>query len=194
MSSLFRAIEQTVRLMPRGYLWSPSIETQLNFDLTWGEYRPDSKQGREHPEKPVTIRIPHQNGSFDDTPYYPSWDKLVGIGISGWDWCEKVSRFFFLDFDATDHAKGLASDKLSKVIDRLRTVPWIELRRSKGGLGIQALVRFKEPLRAFDHKQHADYAKRVADFLGVTDDTDAMGVIGWIFHRSAKPGAWELVT
>ena len=36
--SLFQAIKRTVRPMPRGHLWHPCIETQLNFDILCRDY------------------------------------------------------------------------------------------------------------------------------------------------------------
>ena len=191
--SLFQAIKRTVRPMPRGHLWHPCIETQLNFNILCRDYWRNNPKYK-NSEKKVAIRIPHPDGHFDDTPYFPDWDKLIGIGVSGWDWADQVSRFFFIDLDASDHAAGLSSDRLSTLITRLRTIPWIEIRHSKGGIGYQLLVTLKEPLRAYNHDEHARYAKRVAEHLGITDDTDATGVIGWIWHRDAKAHAWDLIT
>ena len=54
------------------------------------------------------------------------------IGLSGWDWQEKRSRWVGFDFDYAPlaHAEGLTEKRLEEINSAVQSIPWIEVRRS----------------------------------------------------------------
>jgi hypothetical protein len=148
----FDALSDFLRALPahRRKLWGPYIGTQL----LWDDTVPDEKR---------KLRIPHDGDGkrgepdYSDSSYFPSLDKLIAVGVNGWDWPDRRSRYVTFDLDSLlNHVKGLTPEKIAEIIVKLQAVPWVEIIRSKGGHGYHIRIYFSEPFPyAFTHTEHA---------------------------------------
>ena len=174
-------------------LWHSSIGTQLSFT-------------NEVPEDKRELRIPHDgNGKhgepyFDDTAYHPPLDQLLALGVSGWDWADKRSRYVTFDLDSLlNHVKGLTPEKIIEIVEKLKTVPWVEIVRSKSGHGFHVRIFFDPYPIALTHNEHARNAERALAFLSQITSLDLKaaidkcGEMAWIYHVDTAPTGFELI-
>jgi hypothetical protein len=178
--------------------WGVHMETQLNVAAGDGE----PVAGRRSTWSNGTdtwhsIRIPKNANSE------PTWDDYnlafsftehaEGIGMTGWDWQARRSRWFGFDFDAlTSHAKGVGVSKedLEKVKQAAMQLPWVEVRRSTGGGGIHLYVGCDEAgIPCENHTVHAALARCVLGMMSsecnfdFASQIDCCGGVMWIWHR-----------
>lgn len=125
-----------------------------------------------------------------------SWnlDKHVeGIGLTGWDWEAKLSRWVAYDFDALmghsdKHQKKLTECQLQEVHDTVMKLPFVTVRRSTSGKGLHLYVEL-EPVPTATHTEHAAIARAILSYMsGLTafnfsDKVDVCGSNMWIWHR-----------
>ena len=186
--------------------WSPAMETQLNVLTSKGElvdgkdhtYRHTYLQGFTCEYWP--IRIPKNADSEPEWRDYvlewPPEEFAEGIGSTGWDWQNRVSRWVGFDFDAiTGHAKrvGLSDGQLEAIRRFAHQLPYVEVRKSTSGNGIHLYVRV-ESIATENHAVHARLARCILikmgeecgfDFMGQGEQklVDACGGNMWIWHR-----------
>ena len=192
---LFDALSDTLRPLPPHLrrLWGPYIGTQL----LWTDDVPE-----DHRE----LRIPYNgNGKrgepdFSDPSYFPPLDKLLAVGVNGWDWPDRRSRYVTFDLDSLlNHVKGLTPEKIAEIIVKLKAIPWVEIIRSKGGHGYHVRIYFDPFPYAFTHSEHAHNAERALVFLSQVTGldlkaaVDACGAMAWIYHHDTAPNGFELV-
>jgi len=141
------------------------------------------------------IRIP-KNAMDEPTfkDYKLSWpleEHVEGIGTTGWDWQNKVSRWLGFDFDAlTGHAVGVGieDDQLKKVQKAAEALPYVEVRKSTGGKGIHLYVYLNE-IPTQNHTEHAALARCVLGLMSsetgfdFASQIDCCGGVMWIYHR-----------
>jgi hypothetical protein len=183
-------------------LYDPGMEVQVN--VLRGSDRVESK-GRspvwtDGSEEWSAFRIPYQGSGIDAEPHYKdgvlewSFEKHVeAIGLTGWDWQNRVSRFVGFDFDSiSNHARGLSDFDLDALRDRVQEIPWIELRRSKSGRGMHLYVSFRKPVSTQNHTEHAALARSILSTLSglldfpFEDKVDTCGGVLWIWHKEAS--------
>lgn len=143
------------------------------------------------------FRIPFKAMSVpedNDTPIKFNLDKHVeGIGMTGWDWQNKVSRWVAYDFDSMlghsdKHAKKLTDVELSKVQEIVTGLPYVTLRKSTSGRGLHLYI-FLNNVPTANHTEHAALARSILSMIaGVTgyDFTDKVDICGgnmWVYHR-----------
>lgn len=146
------------------------------------------------------IRIPYNamsEPSYDDGPITFDLAKHAeGIGMTGWDWKNRISRWVAFDFDAISghserHRKKLDDAELLRVRDLLSTIPWVTLRRSTGGKGLHVYVML-EPITTSNHTEHSAVARAIlsqlSGFAGFEFHTkvDTCGGNMWVWHRKLK--------
>lgn len=146
------------------------------------------------------IRIPLNAMSepeFEDSPM--SYDLSIhadGIGMTGWDWRNRLSRWVAFDFDAISghsdkHAKKLTESELDKIRNLVSEIPWVTVRRSTGGKGLHIYV-FVEPTHTNNHTEHAAVARAVLSQLSgiagfeFSTKVDVSGGNMWVWHRKMK--------
>lgn len=145
--------------------------------------------------KPFRIPInANSEPEFKDSALTWSFDEHVeGIGMTGWDWTHRCSRWVAFDFDAMvghsdKHAKKLSDEELKAVETTLREIPFITIRRSTGGKGLHIYV-FLEPVPTSNHTEHAALARAILSMLSGltgTDFSSKVDVCGgnmWVWHR-----------
>ena len=195
--------------------WSPAMETQLNVLTAKGV----PVEGKENvycctcPQGFTCdywhIRIPKNADSEpvwrDYVLDWPPEEFAEGIGSTGWDWRNRVSRWVGFDFDAiTGHAKGVGlSDAQLEEIKRLaRELPYVEVRKSTSGNGLHLCVHV-EPISTENHTVHAQLARCILvkmgqdchfDFMRQGDRklVDACGGNMWLWHRKMNVENEEL--
>jgi len=185
-------------------VYHPSMEVQVN--VLPGPDRVKSKERRtpqytDGDEVWSAFRIPFGGSGIDAEPHYRdkmmdwSFDKYVeAIGLTGWDWQNRLSRWVGFDFDSvTNHAKGLTDVELDDLRHRVKMIPWITLRRSKSGKGFHLYVKLQTPEETRNHAEHAALAKAILSHLSgllnfdFDEKVDTSGGVLWIWHREASP-------
>jgi len=153
------------------------------------------------------IRIPKK--AMTDSPEWHDYDldwsldeHAEGIGLTGWDWANKRSKWVGFDFDAiTGHADGVgvSESEIQKVKDMACNIPWVEVRLSTRGAGIHLYVYFyKDPadpgdqgIRTNNHNEHAALARCVLGMMSkdtgfdFSQAIDCCGGNMWVWHRGA---------
>lgn len=151
------------------------------------------------------VRIPW---SADTDPHYTdsemSWDVekyADGIGVSGWNWKDKRSEFFYYDFDSVSghKANALTPEEMDSIIEAVSGIPWVQVQRSKGGDGIHLYVFLGKPEPCQNHIEHAAMSRSVLGLMSALSgkdlhgDIDCYGYLGWIWHKATKTGGYALV-
>jgi hypothetical protein len=147
------------------------------------------------------IRWPRSASSdpvyFDPEQTWPPELFVSGIGSTGWDWHDRVSRWVGFDFDAiTGHAKGVGvSDAdLELVRAQVRILPFTEGRESTSGTGLHIYVGFEPPVPTANHTEHAVLGRAVLEHmarligLDLGEYVDACGGNMWIHHTVKTAG------
>lgn len=146
------------------------------------------------------IRIPFnsmKDPHYDDTEM--RWDlesHAEGIGMTGWDWKNKLSRWVTFDFDAIyghseKHQRKLSAEELDNIKNAIKDIPWVTLRHSTGGKGLHLYV-FLEPFETQNHNEHAALARAILGKLSahVGYDfgarVDVCGGNMWVWHRKMR--------
>lgn len=184
-------------------LYNYNMEVQVNVSKGNGERVVGEYKGRDllmwtdgiQTWKP--LRIPY---NADSNPEYT--DKKMtydldahaeGIGMTGWDWVNKLSRWVAFDFDAITghkdtHTKKLTDEELRAVREAVETVPWVTVRRSSGGRGLHLYV-FLDPVSTATHTEHAAVARAVLGKLSAVtgfdfrSKVDTCGGNMWVWNR-----------
>lgn len=118
---------------------------------------------------------------------------VEGIGLTGWDWKERVSRWVAFDFDAMvghsdKHTKKLNDAQMQEVHKVVTGLPYVTVRRSTSGKGLHVYVLL-EPIPTSNHTEHAALARSILHYMaGVTgfnfsDKVDVCGGNTWVWHR-----------
>ncbi len=116
-----------------------------------------------------------------------------GIGMTGWDWASRKSRWVAFDFDAImghsdRHGKKLDDRQLAEIQDIVSNVPFVTLRRSTSGKGLHLYI-FLEPVETANHTEHAALARSILAMLSglcgydFTGKVDICGGNMWVWHR-----------
>lgn len=119
------------------------------------------------------------------------------VGMTGWDWANKKSRWVAFDFDAiTGHAPGvgITDEKLQQVREAAIAIPWVQTRRSTRGGGLHMYVFFDdEGVSTENHTVHQGLARCVLSKMSqeagfnFASAIDACGGNMWVWHRDATP-------
>ncbi|MEA1999828.1 MAG: DUF5906 domain-containing protein [Euryarchaeota archaeon] len=121
------------------------------------------------------------------------WDiakHAEGIGMTGWDWVEKVSRWVAFDFDSmVGHKIGLTHAQLGEIEKQAADIEWITVRRSTSGNGIHFYVFLDPPIETVNHNEHAALARAILGQLAAqtgydfVNKVDICGGNMWVWHR-----------
>lgn len=176
--------------------WNPNMETQLNVSARNGT--PVDGRRNTYTDGQFTwwnIRIPKKANSEPEWHDYElTWplDPYVdGIGSTGWDFVDRLSRWCGYDFDSiTGHAAGvgITDDQLAKVKQAAMALPFVEVRRSTGGQGIHLIVPGLA-IHTANHTEHAALARCILSLMSTecsfdfASQVDACGGNLWMWHR-----------
>lgn len=146
------------------------------------------------------FRIPFKaNTEPEYTDSEMKWDLAAhaeAIGMTGWDWKNKVSRWVAFDFDAIighsdKHTKKLSNEELEKVKKAAMDVDWVTVRKSTAGKGIHLYV-FLDEVPTNTHTEHAALARAILGKLSAltgydyVSKVDTCGGNMWVWARKMK--------
>ena len=185
-------------------LYHYGMEVQVNVAQDGGErISTEGFQGRtwhsysDGIQKWYSFRVPRKASSepeYTDTEIkYDLAQHAEGIGLTGWNWEDKVSKWVGYDFDAISghsakHSTKLTDPELEAVKKAACDLPWVTVRRSTSGNGLHLYV-FVDNVSTVNHTEHAALARAVlgkmaaATGFDFNSKVDAMGGILWIWHR-----------
>jgi len=187
-------------------LYTPDMEVQVNVaqgdgERTEGEYKGKMWHGwTDGVTTWKSFRVPF---SAMSKPHYKdsriTWDLGVhaeGIGMTGWDWKAKVSRWVAYDFDALvgdqHRGTGLSPEELNKIQEAVNDVPWVEVRKSTSGNGLHLYVFLDPVIPTINHNEHAALSRAVLGVLAAItgfnfeNKVDICGGNMWVWHRKMR--------
>lgn len=186
-------------------LYTPNMEVQVNVAkedgtrVEAGEFKGRAFQAFTNgilTWKP--FRIPFNaktEPTYEDTPLnFPLGIYAEGVGMTGWDWKERASRWVAFDFDAIvghsdRHGKKLDDKQLAEIQEVLSNVPFVTLRRSTSGKGLHLYIFLDPVVPTATHTEHAALARAILSMLsGLTgfdfgSKVDICGGNMWVWHR-----------
>jgi len=116
-------------------------------------------------------------------------DHAEAIGMTGWDWKNKVSKWIALDFDSIiGHNDGLTAEQLHAVTAAASEIPWVTVRKSTSGKGLHLYV-FINDIKTNNHNEHAALSRAIIGKMSSTvnfdfqNQVDICGGNIWIWHR-----------
>ena len=187
-------------------LYGPAMEVQVSVAQDGGEKVEQEFKGRQYAAwtdgrtEWKNFRIPlNANTEPQDNDGPLNFDleaHVEGIGLTGWDFKNKVSKWCGYDFDSiSGHAEGhrgkLSDQELAEVKKKAMEIPWVTVRKSTGGNGIHLYV-FLPDVPTANHTEHAALARAVLGQMSalVSYDfrakVDACGWILWVYHRKMR--------
>lgn len=141
-----------------------------------------------------SFRIPWNaatNPNYDEENRRMQYDlakHAEGIGMTGWNWENKISRWVAFDFDSiVGHSTGLTAEELARVEKVAYNIPWVTIRKSTSGSGIHIYVFLDVPTKT--HTEHAALARAVLGKMSAetgfdfANKVDICGGNMWIWHR-----------
>lgn len=183
-------------------MYNYSMECQVNVAQDGGERIEKEFEGTKWNgytdgyEEWKSFRIPRNASTvpeYSDSPMSFDVKHIEGIGMTGWDWNLRVSRWVAYDFDAIighsdAHTHKLTSDELKKVKDTASEIPWVTVRHSTSGKGLHLYVMLDQ-VHTENHTEHAALARSIlAKMSSLTgyDFASRVDICGgnmWIYHR-----------
>jgi len=147
------------------------------------------------------FRIPYNAGTnpeyVDSKINFDLDAHAEGIGMTGWDWTEKCSRWVAFDFDAITghserHSAKLSIEQLHEVENKAKEIPWITVRRSAGGKGLHLYVFLDPVVDTSNHHEHSALARSILGTMSAItgfdfdSKVDICGSNMWVWHRKMQ--------
>jgi len=182
------------------------MEVQVNVAQDSGERIEGEFKGRmwhgysNGDEQWKAIRIPWGAATdphFEDSKMvYNLATHAEAIGMTGWNWEQRISKWVAFDFDdiaghAEGHAAKLTGQELLEVQEAACKLPWITIRKSSGGQGLHLYV-FLNDVPTANHTEHAALGRSILGKMSADTGfdfsikVDACGGNMWVFHRKMK--------
>ena len=183
------------------YLYSSGMEVQVNVAQDEGErISTEGYQGRtwhsysDGVQEWYSIRMPKKAFSVpENNDFEIKYDISVhaeGIGLTGWNFKSKTSKWVAFDFDAiAGHTSNILSDtELKAVRDTAYNIPWVTVRKSTSGSGLHLYV-FLSDVPTENHNEHAALARSILGKMSAltgfdfASRVDCCGGVMWVWHR-----------
>ena len=188
---------------PLAKLYEGCMEVQVNVAKDGGEYIRKTQGDRvwrgwtDGTETWKAFRIPWNADTIpeyrDSRMSFDLFKHVEGIGMTGWDWENKVSRWVGYDFDSlVNHDAGMTEDQLSDLVTSVSSVEWVSLYKSTSGKGYHLYLFFDDPVPTSNHTEHAALARSLISLLTVETGfnfqatVDCVGSILWCYHRKQE--------
>ncbi len=184
-------------------LYNPSMEVQVNVAQDGGERVEGSFKGRQWhawtDKMSVwkSFRIPYKAKAdpeyTDSEMTFSLAEHAEGIGMTGWDWEHRVSKWVAFDFDSiTTHKEALSDEELQEVVRKANDIPWVTVLKSTSGKGLHLYI-FLPDVPCANHTEHSALARAILGLMSATagydfnSKVDICGGNMWVWHRkSAK--------
>ncbi len=184
-------------------LYNGSMECQVNVARGKGERVEGDFKGKQWHgwsdgiQTWKSFRIPfnaNSNPTYDkDTQLnFDLAEHVEGIGMTGWDWEHKVSKWVAFDFDSiVGHNVGLTNQELEQVIEKAKLVEWVTIRKSTSGKGLHLYI-YLDSIPTENHTEHAALARAILGQLSAltgfdfNSKVDCCGGNMWVWHRKMQ--------
>jgi hypothetical protein len=184
-------------------LYSPAMETQVNVARDDGERVTAEYNGKrwigwaKGEERWKSFRIPWNakgEPQFTDTELTFDLAKHVeGIGMTGWNWQERISCWVGYDFDSiVNHRAGLSEETLEEIKISLMKIPFVTIIKSTSGKGLHVYIHIEYGLRTANHTEHAAVSRSILTLLSkytgydLQGSVDVCGGVLWVYHRKQE--------
>lgn len=118
------------------------------------------------------------------------------IGMTGWDWKNRCSKWVAFDFDALvghsdKHAKKLSNTELEDVKQAAFDIDWVSVRKSTSGSGLHLYV-FLDNIPTANHNEHAALGRAILGRMSAVagydfaSKVDICGGNMWVWHRKME--------
>ena len=182
--------------------WTPQLETQV-FVSPEGGFPVEDRRNAWTDGKGDTwshIRFP-MNANAE--PYWRDReltflleDHCTFIGSTGWNWVNRESWFVGFDFDdITSHAPGVGVDDfaLAEVMEKAKSLPYVDVIKSTGGKGLHLYVRFdrENAPKTANHTEHAAVARALLGKMSTDvafdfgSHLDVCGHVMWLWGKKS---------
>ena len=187
-------------------LYNFNMECQVNVAQDGGERVEDTFKGRtwhgwsDGLTTWKSFRIPYKaNTEPEYTDYELKFDLAAhaeAIGMTGWDWKNRVSKWVAYDFDAIvghsdKHASKLTNQQLDEVREAACGIEWVTVRKSTSGSGLHLYV-FLDNIPTSNHNEHAALARAILGMMSAitgfdfASKVDICGGNMWVWHRKME--------
>jgi len=184
-------------------LYSANMECQVNVaadggELITGDYNGSKWRGwSDGLTTWKNIRIPYSANTDPKYDYTEmKWDLAAhaeGIGLTGWDWVNRCSKWVAYDFDAIighsdKHSKKLEPEEIDKIKSLAIAIPWVTIRKSTSGRGLHLYVMLAD-VPTDNHNEHAALARAILGKMSAISSfdfnsrVDNCGMVMWVWHR-----------
>lgn len=144
-----------------------------------------------------SFRIPYNAATVptyeDKGMTYDLAQHVEAIGMTGWNWKQLSSQWFAFDFDSlTNHKAGLTEEELLLVLDKVRDIPWVQVRKSSSGKGYHFYIFLDPYIHTDNHHEHSALARAVLSKMSAiacfdfNAKVDICGGNMWVWHRKMK--------
>lgn len=153
--------------------WSDGITTWKSFRIPYKAYSDPEYEDREL--------------------YFPLDVHVEAIGMTGWDWKSRVSKWVAYDFDAimghsNEHNKTISETDLQNVVKAAKDIPWVTIRKSTSGNGLHLYVKLPN-VPTNTHTEHSALARSILGTMSAMTGfdfhakVDVCGGNMWVWHR-----------
>lgn len=185
-------------------LYNHDMEVQVNVaqdsgERYEGEYKGKKWQGWTDATGQIwkPIRIPYKAKSepeYTDGPInFDLAAHVDAIGMTGWDWKARLSRWVAFDFDAIighsdKHTKKLTQEQMEAVRKAACSLDFVTVRKSTAGRGLHLYI-FLEPVITANHTEHAALARSILGMMSAitgfdfVSKVDVCGGNMWVWGR-----------
>lgn len=180
-------------------LYSINMECQVNVSQDGGTRTEGDFKGRKWHGWTDSLttwksfRIPYKANTdpeYDDTEIkFDLAAHVEAIGMTGWDWKNRCSKWVAYDFDSIlGHTGGLTNEELENIREAATRVEWVTIRKSTSGKGIHFYV-FLPDIPTDNHNEHAALARAILGKLSAitgfdfNSKADICGGNMWVWHR-----------
>jgi hypothetical protein len=185
-------------------LYTPNMEVQVNVAQDHGErIQVPGSRSISYTDNLTTwssFRIPHKAATepeYEDKEIRFDLSKHAdSIGMTGWDFKDRVSKWVAFDFDAiTGHSEKHAAKNTQEELDRIKqeamNIEWVTIRKSTSGKGLHLYV-FLPDVPTANHTEHAALGRSILGMLSALTGydfnarVDACGGNMWIWSRRSR--------
>lgn len=147
-----------------------------------------------------SFRIPYKANTIpeytDREIKFDLAEHAEGIGMTGWNWQERKSKWVAYDFDAIlghseKHVAKLTSEQLEAVKKAAYDLEWVTIRKSSSGKGLHLYV-FVPDIETANHHEHAALARAILGIMSglagfdFQSKVDICGGNMWVWHRKCE--------
>ena len=180
-------------------LYDFSMEAQVNVAQDGGELITGTHKGKDWKgwtdgiQTWKSFRIPMKASSdpeYDVTKEmtFDLVEHAEGIGMTGWDWYHRVSKWVAFDFDnCINHTIGLTHAELEEIRKSVIDIDFVTARKSTSGLGLHIYV-FLNDVPTENHNEHAALARSILGMLSALSGADLQSKVDtvggnmWVWH------------